>query len=101
MTSEQSIQLDSVATRDESLMFSDLDGETVMMSTESGKYYGLDDIGSRIWELIEQPHSVGDLCDTLITEFEVDRDTCQQHVLDFLEELKDEGIVTVSGEATA
>lgn len=101
MASKQSIQLDSVVTRDESLMFSDLDGETVMMSIESGKYYGLDDIGSRIWELIEQPRSVGDLCDTLLTEFEVDRDTCQQHVLEFLEELRDESIVTVLKEATA
>ena len=101
MTTKQSIQLDSVVSRDESLMFSDLDGETVMMSIESGKYYGLDDIGSRIWALVEQPLSVSDLCDTLMTEFEVDRDTCQQHVLGFLEELKDEGIVTVLKEATA
>lgn len=100
MTNRHPVQLDSVVTRDASLIFSDLDGEIVMMSIESGKYYGLKEIGSRIWALIEQPHSVGELCDTLMAEFEVGEDTCQQHVLEFLEELKDEGIVTVVG-ATA
>ena len=100
MTGKQPIQLDSMVARDQSLMFSDLDDETVMMSIESGKYYGLDDIGSRIWVLSEQQCSVGDICDSLMTEFEVDRDTCQRHVFEFLEELKDEGIITVLEEAT-
>ena len=101
MTGKQPIQLDSLVARGESLMSSDLDGETVMMSIESGKYYGLDDIGSRIWALVEQPLSVGNLCDTLMTEFEVDRETCQQHVLEFLEELRDESIVTIVEETPA
>ena len=101
MTNGHPVQLDSVVTRDALLLFSDLDGETVMMSIESGKYYGLDEIGSRIWALIEKPLLVAELCEVLVIEFEVDRDTCQQHVLEFLEEMRDEGIVTILSEATA
>ena len=43
-----------------------VDGETVLMNVGSGQYYQLDDIGSRIWALIESPVAVGAVCDRLI-----------------------------------
>ena len=101
MSETQIIEPATVVRRAETAVSAPIGDETAMMSLEKSMYYGLDDIGSRIWALIEQPRSVGDLCDTLMAEFEVDRETCQQHVLEFLEELKDEGIVTVLKKATA
>ena len=46
------LNLDSIIKRNPEMVSSDMDGETVMMSMENGEYYGLDPIGSRIWELI-------------------------------------------------
>ncbi len=52
------ISTETIITQIEEIVASDIDGETVMMSIENGEYYGLDDIGSRIWELIEKPVKV-------------------------------------------
>ncbi|MBW1829607.1 MAG: PqqD family protein, partial [Deltaproteobacteria bacterium] len=71
MDKKNLINLESVVVQVVDLVSSSLDEETVMMSVNSGKYYGLDEIGSRIWELIKQPRSVSDLCDILLGEFEV------------------------------
>ena len=88
---------ESVISQVEEIVASDIDGETVMMSIESGKYYGLDDIGSRIWEFIEKPIKVSDLIDTLLERFDVDRETCEKDVLKFLNELNEDKILIVKG----
>lgn len=67
---------------------------TAMMSIQNGEYYGLDDIGSREWELIEKPVKVSDLIDTLLERSDVDRGTCEKDVLKFLNEDK---ILAVNG----
>jgi hypothetical protein len=73
-----------------------IDGEIVIMSIEQEKYYGLDPIGSRIWELIAQPRSVADLCEMLLAEFDIDRETCQRDVLAFLERLQTEKVIQIA-----
>jgi len=65
------------------------------MSIENGEYYGLDDIGSRIWELIEKPVKVSNLIDTLLERFDVDRGTCEKDVLKFLNDLNGDNILVV------
>jgi len=90
---KKEITTDTIISRVEEVVASDIDGETVMMSIENGKYYGLDDIGSRIWELIEEPIKVSDLVDTLLGRYEVDRRTCEKDVLKFLNELDDDKIL--------
>ena len=94
---KKTITTDVVISQIEEIVASDIDGETVMMSIENGKYYGLDDIGSRIWELIEKPVKVSDLIDTLLERFDVDRGTCEKDVLKFLNELDEDKIVVVKG----
>jgi len=91
------ITTESVISQIEEIVASNIDGETVMMSVENGKYYGLDDTGSRIWELIERPVRVSDLIDRLLERFDVDRETCEKDVLKFLSELNDDRIVAVPG----
>jgi hypothetical protein len=78
---KRQISTDTVICQIEEIVASDIDGETVMMSIENGKYYVLDDIGSRIWELIEKPTKVSDLNDSLLERFDVDRETWERDVL--------------------
>jgi len=91
------ITTETVISQTEEIVDSNIDGETVMMSIENGKYYGLDDIGSRIWELIEKPVKVSDLIDALLEQFDVDRKTCERDVLKFLNELNEDKILGVKG----
>jgi len=76
---------------------SDMGGEKVMLSIESGKYYNLGEIGGRIWELLAQPALLAEVVDTLTAEYEVDRSECEQHVISFAEMLLQEGLIE-SGE---
>ena len=94
---KKEITTETVISQIEEVVAGDIDGETVMMSVENGKYYGLDDIGSRIWELIKKPIKVSDLIDTLIERFDVDRKTCEKDVLKFLNELNEDKILVVKG----
>jgi hypothetical protein len=82
--------------RTEDQVSSDLDGETVLMSIQNGKYYGMDSIGSRIWALIEEPRQIQDLCDILAREYEVDPEQCKRDVFAFLEKLSTTNLVRFS-----
>lgn len=92
---ERNVGLDSVIVRNSEPVTVEVDGTAVMMSLLQGKYYGLDAIGTRIWELVENPTTPRRLCDTLMQEFEVDRETCERDVLDFVTELVAEKLLEV------
>jgi hypothetical protein len=69
--------------------------ELVMMSAESGNYVGISPVGARVWELIERPKSLDELCGQLVREFEVTPETCRADVLRFVEEMQGHGAVAL------
>ncbi len=73
-----------------------MDGEVVMLSIQRGEYFGLDKIGSRIWELIENPHSIEEIKAILLEEYEVEEDTCKKDLIEFLEDLQIKGLIIVN-----
>jgi hypothetical protein len=95
MIKSQTISLESIVGQVEGNIVSDMGGEKVMLSISNGKYYNLGEIGGVIWDAIEQPLSFGKLIDNLLSEYQVDRETCEQQVLTFLEMLIKEDIVMI------
>jgi hypothetical protein len=71
--------------------------EMVMMSAESGAYLGLNDVGAKVWEIIDQPKALSDICEGLAREFETTPQACQPEVEAFLTELEARGAVVQSG----
>ncbi len=69
--------------------------ELVMMSAEQGNYIGLSDVGSRIWELIETPRNIDDVCAQLLNEFDVTPEICRAEVETFLNELVKHGAIAL------
>ncbi len=67
--------------------------EVLMMSNTTGRYYGLNAVGRRIWELLEKPMTVAEVCARLCEEFEVDVQDCEAAVLKFADEMATGGIV--------
>jgi hypothetical protein len=94
---KKNISTESVVNQIEDIVASDIDDEKVMMSVEMGQYYGLDPVGSRVWELIGKPVKVSALIDALLLNYDVDRETCERDVLEFLEQLHEAGILQVEG----
>jgi hypothetical protein len=78
-----------------------LGGETVILSLGDETYYGLNSIGTRIWQLVQEPRRVSDIRDTILEEYEVSHETCQQDLVRLLEELAGRGLVMVHDETPA
>ena len=81
------LSLQSVIAQSPELVSTSIESQTALMSIVKGAYYGMDRVGSRVWELIEQPRAVSAVVDQLLTEFAVERPLCEQHVLAFLQTL--------------
>jgi hypothetical protein len=74
----------------------DLMDEVVILSLQTGEYYGLDPIAADIWNLVQQPRSVTEVRDALLTIYEgVTPEECAQQVLGLLEEMAEMGLIEV------
>lgn len=89
------ISSSSIVARGDGFVQAEIDNEIVALNIETGTCYGLNRVGSRIWELIESPSLVADVCKKLMAEYDVEPTTCERQVLDLLEELRAEGLVTL------
>ena len=90
------LSLETVVARRPGLLEAQVDNEIVALNIESGVCYGLNAVGARVWNLIEEPTRIGEVCDTLLAEYTVEPDTCRREVLELVEELMSEGLVVVS-----
>ena len=96
MDKENKISLDSIVIQNKDLDATDMDGDLVMMDMLKGRYYSMNSVGSRIWTLIAVEHSVKDLISILLNEFDVDDKTCTDTVLDFLNGIYNEDLISIA-----
>lgn len=78
----------------------DLDGEAAILNLKSGVYYGLDEVGARVWSLIQEPKAVREILEVLVAEYEVEAERCSDDLLALLASLADEGLLEVRDEAS-
>jgi hypothetical protein len=64
-----------------------------LFDRESRQCYRLDDVGSRIWELLQAPSRVDRVRDALVAEYDVAPETCERDLLAILQELAAAGLV--------
>lgn len=73
-----------------------LDNELVMMDIEAGKYFSLNPVATRIWELLENPRSLDELCLLLQKEYDVSEVRCRQETEACINKLLVFGLLTES-----
>ena len=81
------LKLTDCVKRQDRLLTSRIDNEEVMLDMDSGSYFGLNVIGSEIWQRLAKPITVADLCQQLQTEYEISKEQCETEVLGFLHEM--------------
>jgi len=69
----------------ETVLFRDLDGEAVILETGSGRYYGLNEIGTRMWLLLQRHGGVEPACRDLLLEYQVSEDQLLTDFVRFVE----------------
>ena len=87
---------DSTVVASEQQMSRDVGEETVILGIEEGMYYGLDQVASRIWSLLQEPCRVSDICDVVVAEYEVTPEECQRDVVALLGQLADQRLIEVA-----
>lgn len=93
--SDVTIDLTSVVARVEQQVSAALDDEIVVLNMNDSKYYGLNGIGAFIWQSIEASGRVSAIVDSILDNYEVTRESCEEDVLIFLRELSDAGLIRV------
>lgn len=91
-----SLSLSSLVQWSNDQIAASVDREIVILSVERGSYYGLDEIGSEIWQKLENPVRVDSLCEVLTTKYDGERGTIERDVLALLEQLASEGLISVT-----
>jgi hypothetical protein len=85
---------DTVVKRREDLLANNLsETEAVVLDVDAGSYFGLRSVGKAIWDHLEEPVTVGALCERLREQFDVDPETCLRETTAFLEVLHERGLI--------
>lgn len=88
--------LDMRVTVPPGVMFRDLDGEAVVLELESGRYFGLNETGTRMWLLLRDLGEVEPALRALLDEYDVPEDRLRTELLDFVEALVSQRLLLVS-----
>ena len=72
-----------------------LQGESVLLNVNTENYYGLDEVGTRMWAVLSEAPSIADAVDMLLEEYEVERATLESDVDALLAELRDKKLIEV------
>jgi len=78
-----------------------LGDESAILNLKNSVYYGMNPVGARVWNLVQQPKSVLQLRDTLLEEYDVEATRCERDLLDLLEQMRLEGLIEVQMAAGA
>ena len=78
-----------------------LGDESAILNLKNTVYYGLNPVGARVWNLLQQPRSVGELRDALLDEYDVEPERCEHDLLELLEKMRSEGLILVRSAAGA
>lgn len=69
------------------------DGEAVLMDEHSGLFFGLDEVGARVWELLRELGSVRTTVDRMLDEYDVEEDELRQDTTQLVSELEHAGLL--------
>ncbi|MGH9708980.1 MAG: PqqD family protein [Candidatus Acidiferrales bacterium] len=94
MTSDFTNDVIIVATKQQ--VSCELGEEAAILNMKNSVYYGLDPVGARIWRLLQQPRSVGEIRDVIVEEYDVTPERAESDLRALLEKLLGEGLVELT-----
>lgn len=80
------------------VLFHELSGEAVILNLSTGKYYGLDTVGTRMWILLAEHRSLEPAFNILLTEYKVDKEQLETDLLELVNDLSAHGLLQIDTE---
>jgi hypothetical protein len=93
--SAPAIDVHSVVVVSKQQLASSIGAETVILGLTAGRYYGVDAVGARVWQLIQEPRRVADVRDAIVAEYAVDPAVCEADLLKLLASMRDAHLIEV------
>jgi hypothetical protein len=87
------VTLQTAFTIPDAVVFRELDGEAVLLNLDSGQYFGLNEVGTRIWQLLAELGQPQPVLDALLKEFDVSAAELEADVLNLLLQLAARGLI--------
>ena len=91
--STPTLSLDDTPTIGEDVVFRELEGETVILNLEKGEYFGVDEVGTRVWTLIAEGRSLRQVADIMVSEYDVSGETIAVDLLRLAGEMISHGLI--------
>jgi len=82
-----------IYSRNDKIIHGELDNNQIMVNMEMGKYFGLNPVAKRIWDIVDRPKRLDEIIDTLMDEYDVQRDICTTEVNSFLKKAIESGVI--------
>ena len=79
----------------EDVLFRELDDEAVLLNLKTGTYFGLDPVGTRIWQLIVEERSLTRVLEAMLVEYDADRAVLEHDLLELSRQLCASGLCEV------
>lgn len=95
MPDQTTITLAHRVERSDQVLFQNLDGEAVLLDLASETYFGLNEVGTRVWQLLEGAATLEAVHRALCAEFDADAARIEHDLLALAGELSKAGLVTV------
>ncbi len=91
----QAVKLDERVKIPEEVVFQKVGDETVLLNLKTGTYYGLDTVGTRVWELVAEKGTLAGIVESMLEDYEVTPEDLQRDILRLVKELRAKGLVEV------
>jgi len=89
------INLDTQISIPEAVYTQEVDDETVLLDVESGKYFGLDPVGTRMWQLLREHGTLRTTYETMLTEYEVEPERLEKDLIELTETMIEKGLAEI------
>ena len=93
-----SISFDARVSIPADVLVSQLAGESVILDLKSESYFGLDEVGTRMWSALTTSDRIQDAYEGLLTEYAVSDEELREDLSELVERLIHQGLLEVAGE---
>ena len=80
----------------EEALSQEVNGETVILDLQSESYFGLDEVGTRIWQLLQEEKDLQKVFDALLQEYDVEAEQLEQYLIELVDKLIEAGLAADS-----
>ena len=90
------MNLDQTITFAQTVFAQEIDGEMVLLDMESENYFGLDEVGTDIWQAMQEHGRLQEVFNTLLEQYDVEPEVLERDLQDFVDKLAKSGLIEVT-----